>query len=140
MAPASAQRRKPRENQYLFDLGVKGRQVSELSMFVNVLTDCRKTGLTVPDSGIRDEHGLEPMDHLFSSPEKPTKSNKTRSNGTGKNANSTLSSEEDMDLGQSTFCRLHILDLRAHSTHPFDGHADIFPNDRHYTRAYSRFN
>ena len=31
----------------------------------------RKTGLTVADSGVRDEHGLEPMDNLFSSPEKP---------------------------------------------------------------------
>lgn len=35
------------------------------------LTCNSKTGLTVPDSGIRDEDGLEPMDHLFSSPEKP---------------------------------------------------------------------
>lgn len=30
----------------------------------------RKTGLTVPDTGIRDEMGMEPIDDLFSSPEK----------------------------------------------------------------------
>jgi centromere protein C len=30
----------------------------------------RKTGVTVPDSGVRDEHGMEPLDNLFSSPSK----------------------------------------------------------------------
>lgn len=57
----------------------------------------RKTGLTLPDTGIRDEHGLEPADHLFSSPEKPLK----HINGNRKNANATLSSEEDMDVAES---------------------------------------
>jgi centromere protein C len=59
----------------------------------------RKTGLTLADTGIRDENGLEPMDHLFSSPEKSTKAKKL--NGTGRNANATISSEEDMDLAES---------------------------------------
>jgi centromere protein C len=57
--------------------------------------------LTVPDSGIRDENGLEPMDHLFSSPEKATRAKKI--NGHSMNVNGTISSEEDMDVGQSTF-------------------------------------
>lgn len=30
----------------------------------------RKTGVTLPDPGIRDEHGLEPVEHIFSSPVK----------------------------------------------------------------------
>jgi centromere protein C len=33
--------------------------------------ECSKTGLTIPDSGIRDEHGMEPLEAVFSSPEKP---------------------------------------------------------------------
>jgi hypothetical protein len=28
----------------------------------------RKTGITLEDKGIRDEHGFEPMSHIFSSP------------------------------------------------------------------------
>jgi hypothetical protein len=68
---------------------------------VKQLTVGRKTGLTVPDSGIRDEHGLEPMDHLFSSPEKP-KSNRPVKIVHVRNLNATLSSEEDMDMGHST--------------------------------------
>lgn len=30
-----------------------------------------KTGVTVPDSGVRDEHGMEPIENIFSSPGKP---------------------------------------------------------------------
>jgi len=60
------------------------------------LTENRKTGLTVADSGVRDENGLEPMDNIFSSPQKSVKNNKV--NGYSKNANGTISSEEDMDL------------------------------------------
>ena len=60
------------------------------------LTENRKTGLTVADPGVRDENGLEPMDNIFSSPQKPVKNNKA--NGYSKNANGTISSEEDMDL------------------------------------------
>ena len=36
-----------------------------------MLTLCdSKTGVTLKDSGVRDEHGMEPLDSLFSSPEK----------------------------------------------------------------------
>ncbi|ELR08049.1 hypothetical protein GMDG_02887 [Pseudogymnoascus destructans 20631-21] len=83
---AAAPRYKPRENMY-FEPGVRGR----------------KTGLTVPDSGIRDEYGIEPMDELFSSPAKLQPiSSSTRKSAMKKNANTTLTSEEDMDVGQST--------------------------------------
>lgn len=50
---AGAGRKRQNENMY-FEPGVRGR----------------KTGLTVPDTGIRDEMGMEPIDDLFSSPEK----------------------------------------------------------------------
>lgn len=78
-----------RENQYLFNLGVKGR----------------KTGVELPDTGIRDADGLEPMDDLFS-PDKPESVKTSRSaNGLQRNAleDATISSEEDMDMdGEST--------------------------------------
>lgn len=49
------------------------------------------------DTGIRDENGLEPMDHLFSSPEKSTR----KVSGKGRSANATISSEEEMDIVES---------------------------------------
>lgn len=68
-----------------------------LHIMLLLLKPHRKTGLTLPELGERDEHGLEPMDHLFSSPEKPsTKASISRKNDT------TLSDEEDMELGEST--------------------------------------
>ncbi|TVY82382.1 Inner kinetochore subunit [Lachnellula suecica] len=86
MAPnGTLPKRKPKENQFLFDLGVKGRH----------------TGITIPDTGIRDENGLEPMDALFSSPAKP-KGRPKKVYSAKKNANTTISSEEDMDVGEST--------------------------------------
>jgi len=41
------------------------------------------------------------MDGLFSSPEKPQSKASQKVNGTRKNANATLTSEEDMDEGDS---------------------------------------
>lgn len=55
----------------------------------------RKTGVTLKDTGIRDEHGLEPIDGIFSSPEKSP----PKRNGAAENA--TIIEEEDMDIGQS---------------------------------------
>lgn len=58
--------------------------------------------MTVPDTGVRDEHGLEPIDHLFSSPEKAPIAKTTQKRGRKSvNVNATLSSEEDMDMGES---------------------------------------
>ncbi|KAL2066524.1 hypothetical protein VTL71DRAFT_2595 [Oculimacula yallundae] len=86
MAPEAA-RRKGTGNQYLFDLGTRGR----------------KTGLTIPDTGVRDENGLEPMDGLFSSPEKPKEVPARQLNGgSRKNVDKTISSEADMDVDEST--------------------------------------
>ena len=58
----------------------------------------RATGTTVPPLGPRDEHGMEPMSGLFSSPEKsPPKRN-------GIQSNPTISEEDDetMNIGSST--------------------------------------
>ncbi|KAK3392226.1 kinetochore CENP-C fungal-like protein [Sordaria brevicollis] len=44
------------EPEQIYELGVAGR----------------KTGVTLKDSGVRDEHGMQPLDDLFSSPQKPT--------------------------------------------------------------------
>ncbi|KAI9684696.1 MAG: hypothetical protein M1829_000071 [Trizodia sp. TS-e1964] len=78
MAPA----KKARDAKF-FEVGVQGR----------------KTGITLKDSGVRDEHGLEPIDGIFSSPEKgPPQRNAAIPRGN----NSTITSEIDMDVGQST--------------------------------------
>ena len=64
----------------------------------------RKTGITLKDTGQRDEHGLEPIDGIFSSPEKsPVKRN-------GVNHNATIAEEESMDTGESE--SLHSDDTR----------------------------
>ncbi|KAK1828304.1 centromere protein 3 [Podospora conica] len=55
MAPRPPQQRRtiaPQE--HIYELGVAGR----------------KTGITLKDTGVRDEHGMEPLDALFSSPRK----------------------------------------------------------------------
>ncbi|KAK1761498.1 centromere protein 3 [Echria macrotheca] len=56
MAPRSSQQRRTigPQSEHIYELGVAGR----------------KTGITLKDSGIRDEHGMEPLDALFSSPSK----------------------------------------------------------------------
>jgi centromere protein C len=70
-----------------------------------VLILARKTGIEVPDTGVRDEHGLETLDHLFSSPEKPARSPAKeaafKTNGFSRNVDATLSSESDMEMGES---------------------------------------
>ena len=58
----------------------------------------RKTGILLKDLGERDEHGFEPMDNLFSSPEKSAKkANKLREGGAANKPDMTLSSS-NMDI------------------------------------------
>jgi len=73
-----------------------GSLCTHCAISVNV---SRKTGITLKDTGVRDEHGLELIDGLFSSPEKSSR----RPNGITNNT--TISSEEDMELGDSMFNR-----------------------------------
>lgn len=55
--------------------------------------DCSgsKTGITLKDTGVRDEHGMEPMSGIFSSPASPPK----QAQGT--------SSSNAMELQQSAY-------------------------------------
>ncbi|KAK4458680.1 putative centromere protein [Cladorrhinum samala] len=53
--PSVGARRVTQAAEHIYELGVVGR----------------KTGVTIPDSGIRDENGMEPLENLFSSPKKP---------------------------------------------------------------------
>lgn len=55
-APLTPGRRKKTRDQY-FDVGKVGR----------------KTGITLKDTGLRDEHGLEPVDGIFSPVVSPQK-------------------------------------------------------------------
>ena len=56
----------PRRNQpqpeELYELGKQGR----------------KTGITIRDTGARDEHGMQPLEDIFSSPEKTVNMNGAR--------------------------------------------------------------
>ncbi|OCK74530.1 hypothetical protein K432DRAFT_386757 [Lepidopterella palustris CBS 459.81] len=80
MAPVNTPGRKKRENNF-FDIGVQGR----------------KTGITLQDNGIRDENGIEPLDGIFSSPEKsPPKRSSSRKTG------GTVTSSESMDVQESS--------------------------------------
>jgi len=54
----------------------------------------RKTGITLADRGVYDEHGLEALSGIFSSPEKSP----PRRSG-------TVTASESMDLQESTFNR-----------------------------------
>jgi len=54
----------------------------------------RKTGIGLPDLGARDEHGMAPIDGLFSSPEK----------GTPLPGDDQTQGAMDMDLESGTAC------------------------------------
>ncbi|KAL8718605.1 MAG: hypothetical protein Q9225_004268 [Loekoesia sp. 1 TL-2023] len=58
----------------------------------------RATGTTVPPLGPRDEHGMEPMSNLFSSPEKSP----PKRNGVQPNPTIYESDDETMNIGSST--------------------------------------
>ncbi|KAI0539145.1 Mif2/CENP-C like-domain-containing protein [Xylaria digitata] len=68
MAPRGAiQRRQTQsQNEHVFALGRVGR----------------KTGITIPDNGRRDEHGFEELDNLFSSPDRELLNETNGRNGT----------------------------------------------------------
>ncbi|KAK4990743.1 mitotic fidelity of chromosome transmission-related protein [Elasticomyces elasticus] len=78
----------------------------------------RKTGITLKDTGIRDEHGLEPLDGIFSSPAKSA----TR---TVRNGNTTLTSS-DMAIQQSPAPEpTELLNLRKTPKFPPRGQSPI---------------
>ncbi|KAK1774820.1 kinetochore CENP-C fungal-like protein, partial [Copromyces sp. CBS 386.78] len=73
--PSGARRSLFPEPEHVYELGVAGR----------------KTGVTLKDSGIRDEHGMQPLDDLFSSPHKPTEEDRHQED----------EAEDDQDGGAS---------------------------------------
>ncbi|KAL1877029.1 mitotic fidelity of chromosome transmission-related protein [Diaporthe australafricana] len=79
MAPRpSAQRRSNAQSEAFHDLGVRGR----------------KTGVFLKDTGARDEHGMQPLDDIFSSPEKDSQ------NGV-EEEDDEESDEEPMDIDET---------------------------------------
>lgn len=67
-----------------------GTQTSAVWLHVNIDSVYRKTGITLTDRGVYDEHGLEPISGIFSSPEKsPPK------------RGSTVTASESMDIQDS---------------------------------------
>ncbi|KAF2688603.1 hypothetical protein K458DRAFT_475324 [Lentithecium fluviatile CBS 122367] len=97
MAPS--RKRENRENQF-YNVGVQGR----------------KTGITLEDRGVRDEHGLEPISGIFSSPAKsPPK--RAPSSRTG----DTVTESESMDIQESSIPEL------ATSTHLLRNSRTHFP-------------
>jgi len=65
----------------------------------------RKTGIVLPQSDVRDENGMEPIDGLFSSPEKAAASTP---NGYTYTNDKTLG-EAEMELDESTSPCAHLL-------------------------------
>ncbi|KAI0425030.1 Mif2/CENP-C like-domain-containing protein [Xylaria sp. FL1042] len=81
MAPrGSVQRRQTQsQNEHVFALGKVGR----------------KTGITIPDNGRRDEHGFEELDNLFSSPDRELQS---ATNGRNRTVSDDEQDEQDMEI------------------------------------------
>lgn len=71
-----------------------------LRPWLRILTRCRKTGITLKDTGVRDEHGMEPIDGIFSSPEKSPEQSPPKRSNARQQADRTLTSS-DMDVQQS---------------------------------------
>ncbi|KAK4214978.1 kinetochore CENP-C fungal-like protein [Rhypophila decipiens] len=77
-----------RPSQQRRTLGPQSEQFHELGVAG------RKTGITLKDTGIRDEHGMEPIDALFSSPRKEgSEQDELEEDGSGDDG-----SGEDMDI------------------------------------------
>lgn len=106
--PPGARRSLFPEPEHVYELGVAGRyaltNISPSPRNTNKLSS--KTGVTLKDSGIRDEHGMQPLEDLFSSPHKPTED---RDEDEGEDDEDGGASEdgradsEDMDITTSTF-------------------------------------
>lgn len=60
--------------------------------------------MTLVDTGVRDEHGMEPADHLFSSPEK----GETNGRASGR-SESGSDDEQDMEIDDGMGAYLYII-------------------------------
>lgn len=61
-----------------------------------LIDDYRKTGITLNDTGRRDEYGMEPISGIFSSPEKSPPKRSARKTG------GSMTDSESMELQEST--------------------------------------
>lgn len=75
-----------------------------------------KTGIVLKDSGARDEHGMQPLDDVFSSPDKESRN--------GADELDDESDEEPMDIDEGEFgtsrrivCTMSTCDIRPHTHH-----------------------
>ncbi|OAA67151.1 cupin domain containing protein [Niveomyces insectorum RCEF 264] len=90
MAPprAGGPRRSHQPNEHIYTLGERGR----------------KTGVTLRDTGVRDEHGMEPIDDIFSSPAKSRDGNVSDGDDGDDNgeeeAAATAAAEQDEDYDE----------------------------------------
>jgi centromere protein C len=95
MAPRpTGSRRNASQSDHIYELGVQGR----------------KTGATLRDTGVRDENGFQPIEDMFSSPEKESPVKATMNGhgaattpGRDSDEESDDSSGQDMDIENSTF-------------------------------------
>ncbi|KAK8039100.1 hypothetical protein PG993_007511 [Apiospora rasikravindrae] len=94
MAPrqATAQRRnQSSQNEgQIFELGVRGR----------------KTGVTLVDTGERDEYGMEPVDNLFSSPDKGTNGAANGQYEEQSDEEQDMEIDDESQLGPATVARM----------------------------------
>lgn len=60
----------------------------------------RKTGVFLKDTGLRDEHGMQPLDDIFSSPEKESRSGAEEEEEEAEEDDD--SEEEPMDIDEGT--------------------------------------
>ncbi|KUI67435.1 Centromere protein 3 [Cytospora mali] len=82
MAPRpTAQRRSNAQSEAFHELGVRGR----------------KTGVSLKDTGVRDEHGMQPLDDVFSSPDKDSQDGVEYDDEEEED-----SDEEPMDIDETT--------------------------------------
>ena len=112
---ATRTRRNQGGGEQIYELGQKGRYGTacrvaahccrgaypcEIRQLTTVYSSSRKTGVTLVDKGVRDEHGMEPVSGIFSSPGK-------EGSGSGSPAGDgrTSSGEADMDLDDGAFGR-----------------------------------
>lgn len=72
---------------------IQGPKKTHRAMLTRLLPG-RKTGVFLKDTGARDEHGMQPLDDVFSSPEKDSQ------NGV-EDEDDEESDEEPMDIDES---------------------------------------
>ncbi len=61
----------------------------------------RKTGVTLRDTGVRDEHGMEPLDDIFSSPSKSRDGDAFQNDDSSESQEEADDDDDDGDNGEA---------------------------------------